>query len=155
MKVEFLPKTLLSKQVAQKFRQALIGLLVYFCSLPVTAQTFVTVGTAASTTSSSGLSSSTTAGDRTERHMTIYSAAELNAAGITGVTNLLSLAWEKTGAALYYDKNLTIRIWLKHNAATTFPASPVFATETAAATLVYQSTTDVNTISSRLAKFFF
>ncbi len=116
-------------------------LMLFFCGI-TSAQTIVTVGTATSTTTTSGLSSTTTAGDRNERHMCIYSAAELNAAGITAGTSLLSIAWEKTGAAFYYDKNLTIRVWLKHSAATTFAASPTFTTETGGATLVYQSSTD-------------
>ncbi|MEO6252110.1 MAG: T9SS type A sorting domain-containing protein, partial [Ferruginibacter sp.] len=143
MKHEFLPKKfLLSPAIFKKIFLVVTGLIILCCSLSVSAQTLVTIGTATSTTSTSGLSNSTTAGDRNERHMCIYSVAELNTAGITGAKNLLSIAWEKTGLAHYYDKNLTIRIWLKHNAATTFPASPTFATETAAATLVYQSTTD-------------
>ena len=108
----------------------------------LSAQTIVTIGTASSTTTSSGLSSTTTAGDRNERHMCIYSATELTTAGLTAGTNIMSIAWEKTGTAHYYDHNLTIRIWLKHGASTTFAASPNFATETAAATMVYQSTTD-------------
>ncbi|MFZ9388400.1 MAG: right-handed parallel beta-helix repeat-containing protein [Chitinophagaceae bacterium] len=105
------------------------------------AQTLVTVGAPSSTSSTSGLANSTTAGDRNERHMCIYSAAELTSAGIGSGTNLLAIAWEKTGAAHYYSPNLTIRVWLKHSASTTFAASPVFATETASATLVYETTT--------------
>lgn len=131
--------------ISQKIKRQLALLaagFMYLFFVSASAQTIVTIGTATSTTSTSGLASSTTAGDRNERHMCIYSAAELTAAGLTTGTNIMSIAWEKTGAALYYDKNLTIRIWLKHSAATTFPASPVFATETGSATLVYQSTTD-------------
>jgi hypothetical protein len=109
---------------------------------PLAAQNYVTIGTASSTTSTSGLSSTTTAGDRNERHMCIYSAAELTAAGLGTGSNIMGIAWEKTGSAFYHDKNLTIRVWLKHNASTTFPASPTFSTETTGATLVYQSTTD-------------
>src|SRR5262245_40455083 len=86
-------------------------------------QNIVTIGTVASTSSSSGPSSSTTAGDRNERHVCIYSVAELTAAGITPGTNLLSIAWEKTGTAFYYNNNLTFRVWLKHSATTTFAAS--------------------------------
>jgi Right handed beta helix region/Secretion system C-terminal sorting domain len=121
---------------------AAIMLLAFFYNNAVSAQTLVTIGTAASTSSTSGPASSTTAGDRNERHMTIYSAAELSAAGITAGRSLLSIAWEKTGVAHYYNKNLTFRVWLKHSAATTFPASPNFATETSTATMVYQSTAD-------------
>lgn len=120
-------------------------LLFYFiiALLPVRlfSQAVVTVGTPASTSSTSGPSSSTTAGDRNERHMCIYSVAELTAAGVTTGSSLMSIAWEKTGVASYNEQNLTVRIWLKHNASTTFPASPVFATETGSATLVYQTTT--------------
>jgi len=107
----------------------------------VSAQTIVTIGTSSSTSSTSGPANSTTAGTRNERHMCIYSAAELSAAGLGTGTSLLSIAWEKTGAAHYYNQDLTIRVWLKHSASTTFAASPVFATETASATLVYETTT--------------
>lgn len=143
MNFSFFPVLKLLLHAIQKKRSALLFsmLMLFFCGI-TSAQTIVTVGTATSTTTTSGLSSSTTAGDRNERHMCIYSAAELNAAGITAGTNLLSIAWEKTGAAFYYDKNLTIRVWLKHSAATTFAASPTFTTETGGATLVYQSSTD-------------
>jgi len=156
MKLEFLPKKFfLHTAILKKMFLAVTGLMIFCCSSSVSAQTQVTIGTPVSTSSSSGLSNSTTAGDRNERHMCIYSTAELNAAGITGVKNLLCIAWEKTGASHYYDKNLTIRIWLKHNAATTFPASPNFATETAAATMVYQSTTDSFSIATGWVNFNF
>ncbi|MBK8522612.1 MAG: T9SS type A sorting domain-containing protein [Chitinophagaceae bacterium] len=143
MKIKFLRNTiLLNPAISRNIIRSVTGLVIFICWLPVSAQTVVTIGTTTSTSSTSGLSSSTTTGDRNERHMCIYSAAELTAAGITAGTNLLNIAWEKTGGALYYNKNLTIRVWLKHIAATTFPASPTFSTETGAATLVYQSTTD-------------
>lgn len=106
----------------------------------ISAQTIVTIGTSSSTSSTSGPANSTTAGNRTERHMCIYSAAELSAAGLGTGTSIMSIAWEKTGAAHYYNPDLTIRVWLKHSASTTFAASPVFATETASATLVYETT---------------
>lgn len=112
-----------------------------FIPATVFSQTLVTIGTPASTSSSSGPSSSTTAGDRNERHMCIYTAAELTNAGVTSATPLMSIGWEKTGIGHYYVPNLTIRVWLKHNASTTFAANPVFATETASATLVYETTT--------------
>jgi len=115
-------------------------LLAFFYNNNVSAQTVVTIGTATSTTSTSGLSSTTTAGDRNERHTCIYLASELTAAGMTTGSPLMSIAWEKTGAASYAGNNLTIRVWLKHNAAVTFPANPNFATETGTATMVYQTT---------------
>ncbi len=107
----------------------------------INAQLIQTIGSPVSTSSASGLSSSTTAGDRNERHMTIYSAAELTGAGLVNGSRLMSIAWEKTGGAHYYNNDLTIRVWIKHNASTTFPASPNFVTETTGATLVYETTT--------------
>jgi hypothetical protein len=130
------------------------GDLIFFIQ-NVSAQTVVTIGTAVSTTTTSGLSSSTTAGDRNERHMCIYSAAELTAAGMSNGTSIMSIAWEKTGAAFYYDRNLTIRVWLKHNAATTFPASPTFSTETASATMVYETTTGTIPVATGWLSFSF
>lgn len=140
MKLKTLPVS-----TSSLFKKAVVSALMLLSLLYhdiASAQTIVTLGSAVSTSSSSGPANSTTAADRNERHMCIYSAAELAAAGITAGTNLLSIAWEKTGAAFYYNKNLTIRVWLKHSAVTAFPASPTFATETAAATMVYQSTAD-------------
>jgi hypothetical protein len=104
------------------------------------AQTVATIGTASSTTSLSGLSSTTTTGDRNERHTCIYSAAELSAAGLASGSTFLRIGWEKTGTASYTGNDLTIRIWLKHNSSTTFPANPTFATEISTATLVYETT---------------
>lgn len=114
-----------------------IALLTYSGA---TAQTFALVGTIASTTSSSGLSSSTTTGTRNERHACIYTSAELSTAGLAANNVITGIAWDKTGAASYAANDLTIRIWLKHSTATTFPASPTFTTETGAATLVYETT---------------
>jgi hypothetical protein len=104
------------------------------------AQTFALVGATASTTSSSGLSSSTSTGTRNERHTCIYTSTELSAAGLIANNVITGIAWDKTGDASYISNDLTIRIWLKHNTATTFPASPTFTTETGTATLVYQTT---------------
>jgi hypothetical protein len=140
MKLKILPLSTFS--FIKKSFAAVALLASFFYYDHASAQTIVTLGSAVSTSSTSGPANSTSTGDRNERHMCIYSAAELSAAGITAGTNLLNIAWEKTGAGFYYHKNLTIRVWLKHSASTTFPASPTFATETGAATLVYQSTND-------------
>lgn len=123
------------------FITIIFSLLLLFSATASVAQQVVPVGPPVGTTSTSGPANSTTAGDRNERHMCIYSAAELTTAGLVNGTQIMSIAWEKTGAAFYYDQNLTIRIWLKLNASATFPGSPNFATETAGATLVYQTTT--------------
>lgn len=101
----------------------------------------VPIGTAATTTTISGPSSTTSSGARNERHMCIYSAAELTAAGLSNGSVLLGIGWEKTGTASYVGNDLTIRIWLKYSAATTFPANPTFTTETSSATLVYETFT--------------
>jgi hypothetical protein len=123
-------------------RYALNGLLLLLLTCTgAHAQTLAVVGTAASTSSLSGLSSSTTSGTRNERHACIYSAAELSAAGLSANSILTGIAWEKTGDASYAGNDLTIRIWLKHSATTTFSASPVFSTETTSATQVYETAT--------------
>ncbi len=119
----------------------LLCVLTILFSSTLFSQTIVTIGTVASTSSISGPASSTTAGARNDRHMCIYSVAELTAAGITAGTPLMNIAWEKTGAAFYNEQNLVFRVWLKHNASTTFPASPDFATETGTATLVFETNT--------------
>src|SRR5690349_13147777 len=129
MRTKHLPAPVSILRLLYKTICTAIPAVAFFFVQTASAQTVVTIGTAVSTTTTSGLSSTTTAGDRNERHMCIYSAAELTAAGMTSGTNIMSIAWEKTGAAFYYDHNLTIRVWLKHNASTTFPASPTFSTE--------------------------
>jgi putative cofactor-binding repeat protein len=121
------------------FRSVFASVLILI-SLFASAQTQVTIGAPVSTTTTSGLSNTTSTGDRNERHMCIYSATELTAAGLAANTPLMSIAWEKTGVASYNEANLTIRIWLKHSASTTFAANPTFSTETSGATLVYQTT---------------
>lgn len=141
MNCENLPACFYRKFNFGKAIPFILTLSVLFILNQAYAQTVVTIGSASSTTTTSGLSSTTTAGDRNERHMCIYSATELSAAGLTAGTNILSIAWEKTGNALYHIPNLTIRIWLKHSATTTFAANPTFATEISTATLVYETTT--------------
>lgn len=125
-----------------KFVRYLFGLLIILIlnHPAAVAQTFALVGSTASTSSSSGLSSSTSTGTRNERHTCIYTATELSTAGLSANNVITGIAWDKTGDASYVANDLTIRIWLKHNTATTFPASPTFTTETGAATLVYEST---------------
>ena len=118
---------------------ALSGVLIVIGA--VHAQKVATIGTVNSTTNTSGLGFSTTSGERVERHTCIYSVAELTAAGMTGNDLIYNIAWEKTGAASYTGTDLTIRIWLKHVATTTFAANPTFLTETGSATQVYETTT--------------
>ena len=141
MGVKILPKLINRIRVFRKFIQVGVLSLLVLKGNSISAQTIVTIGTSSSTSSTSGPANSTTAGTRNERHMCIYSAAELSAAGLGTGSSLMNIAWEKTGAAHYYNQDLTIRVWLKHSASTTFAASPVFATETASATLVYETTT--------------
>ena len=59
------------------------------------AQQIVTIGSASSTANTSGPTTSTTDGDRNERHTVIYSAAELSAAGLSNGTEIMNIAWEK------------------------------------------------------------
>ncbi|HEV7783568.1 MAG TPA: hypothetical protein VGO58_19985, partial [Chitinophagaceae bacterium] len=124
-------------------RSGLLLLCFFIALLPakIFSQTIVTIGAPVSTSSTSGPANSTTAADRNERHTAIYSVAELNAAGLSNGSAIMSIAWEKTGAAQYYSENIIFRVWIKHNAATNFAAVPVFATEITGATLVYETTT--------------
>ncbi|HMK25017.1 MAG TPA: right-handed parallel beta-helix repeat-containing protein, partial [Chitinophagaceae bacterium] len=155
MKAKNLPAPVSLLRLLYKTICTTIPAIAIFFVQSASAQTVVTIGTAVSTTTTSGLSSSTTAGDRNERHMCIYSAAELTAAGMSSGISIMSIAWEKTGAAFYYDRNLTIRVWLKHNASTTFPASPTFSTETASATMVYETTTGTIPVAAGWLSFSF
>jgi hypothetical protein len=133
MKAEVLPFSLR--------KNIIIVIATLFFSQFSNAQTFVTVGSASSTASTSGPTTSTTAAARTERHTVIYSTSELSSAGLVSNSTLIGIGWNKTAAGSYLGTNLTIRVWLKHNASTTFAANPSFTTETGSATLVYQTTT--------------
>jgi len=106
----------------------------------VYGQTFVTIGTATSTASIFGPTTSTSSGARTERHTGIYTVSELSAAGMATGNTIFSIAWDKTGVGGYSGTDLTIRIWLKTISVTTFASNPSFATETGGATLVYETT---------------
>src|SRR5687767_5858173 len=139
MKMRFLPIIKRIKSNLIKKILALSVVLIVFGD--VHAQKIATIGSVNSTTNLSGLTVSTTAGERVERHTCIYSVAELTAAGMTGNDLIYNIAWEKTGVASYSGTDLTIRIWLKHVATTTFAANPTFLTETGSATQVYETTT--------------
>jgi hypothetical protein len=130
-------------KIPPRFLKIHIFILSLFLSFSanVYSQQVVTLGTPVSTTTLSAIANNTLSGDRNDRHMCIYSAAELTAAGLTSGSDIMSIAWEKTGSLYYATNELTIRVWLKHSTTTTFGANPVFATETAGATLVYETTT--------------
>jgi hypothetical protein len=125
----------------RRFLVAAMLLLVTGAVNKTGAQTVVTIGPASSTSSTAGPTTSSLSGDRNERHTVIYSTTELLSAGLVNGSSIMSIAWEKTSSGFYYEPNLTIRVWLKHSATTTFAANPSFATETSSATLMYQTTT--------------
>jgi hypothetical protein len=153
LKISLLNCFAVCKSAALKQVLALIFAVV--CCVPAFAYGVATIGTAASTSSLSGPTTSTTSGARTERHTVIYTASELATAGVVGNSMLFSIAWDKSGVGAYTGNDLTIRVWLKHNSSTTFSSNPSFATETGSATLVYETTTGTIPATTGYLRFIF
>lgn len=101
-------------------------------------QTVVTIGTASDSTTTAPLTGSGGNTTRYSQHVSIFTAAEVGMAG-----NITHIAWNKTNAAGYTNNNGTLNIYLAHKSSgsTVSTTGGSFATEVAAATLVYSSTT--------------
>lgn len=124
--------------------------------LQASAYVRATVGAPAGTPADIlGPTTSTSAGARIERHACIYSAAEMASAGIVSNSTLFSIGWNKTGDGNYLGNDLTIRIWLKHTASTSFSANPTFATEIGTATKVYETSTGTIPLATGWVTFVF
>lgn len=107
-----------------------------FAQTPVTA----TIGTGTSAASANALLSTSTTSNRYSRTLSIYTAAELTAAGaVPG--NIISVAWYKDGTGEYTTADAELTIYMKSTTAATFSGDPVtWATEVAGATQVYSNT---------------
>ena len=122
----------------------LVLLALYCCScLAATAQVTVTLGGASTGSGSTNvlLSTSTTT-NRYSRTMSVYTAAEITAAG-GSAGSISSLAWSKAGTGEYTTANAYIKVYLKHVSNAQWSTSPVpdWNTEVTSATPVFTSTT--------------
>ena len=104
---------------------------------PVTA----TIGTGTAAGSTNVLLSTSTTSNRYARTVSIYSAAELTAAGaVPG--SIVSIAWFKGGVGEYPTADAQLSVYMKSTAAATLSTNPVtWATEVVGATPVYTNTT--------------
>jgi hypothetical protein len=105
------------------------------------AQTVVTIGTGTGAASTNALLSTSTTGNRFARTVSIYSAAELTAAGaLPG--NIVSIAWFKGGSGEYPTPTSQLSVYMKATTASVLSANPVvWDTEVVGATQVYSNQT--------------
>jgi hypothetical protein len=113
----------------------------------------VEIGTGTSQNATSGPTyiSSAASSYRYSNHISLFTPAEINAAGI-----IEAIGWNKANSNGYNNGNATFRIYLKHTSMTSIPtANNTFAAELAGATLVYESTTQNLPLSTGWVTFNF
>ncbi|MBF9224206.1 T9SS type A sorting domain-containing protein [Hymenobacter ruricola] len=99
----------------------------------------VTVGTGTSVASTNALLSTSTTTNKYSRTLSIYSAAELTAAGAVA-GSIVSIAWFKGGTGELLNPDSQLSVYMKSTAATTLGGDPVnWANEVATATPVYSN----------------
>ena len=101
----------------------------------------VTIGTGTSAASTNALLSTSTTTNKYARTVSIFSAAELTAAGAVA-GSIVSIAWFKGGTGELTTPDSQLGIYMKSTAATLLAVNPVdWATEVVGATQVYNNTT--------------
>jgi|GEM_PF-1400409 len=124
-------------------RQALLVLaasLLSWASAQAQAPIVATVGTGTASASTNALLSTSTTINKYARTISIYSAAELTAAGAQPGT-IVSIAWYKDGTGEYPTADAQLSVYLKSTATSTLAVNPVdWATEVVGATPVYTNT---------------
>ncbi|MBO0360918.1 T9SS type A sorting domain-containing protein [Hymenobacter sp. BT186] len=119
--------------------RAVLGLTLLGFAAAAQAQSLitVTVGAGTSAASTNALLSTSTTTNKYARTVSIYSAAELLAAGAQA-GSFTRIAWFKGGAGEYPANDAQLSIYLKRTTATALSANPVvWATEVVGATPVY------------------
>lgn len=118
--------------------------LLFFISVFIFGETFsqntISLGIKTGASSTNSLFSTSTTTNKYSRTLSIYSVAEIIAAG--GTAGIISkLAWEKNGTGEYLFGDAYIKIYLKHRADSLWPSSPVpvWDTEIVNATEVFTS----------------
>jgi hypothetical protein len=119
----------------------LLFCIATFLSLQLRAQTTVSLGTLTGAGSTNVLLSTSTTSNKFSRTISIYTAAEINAAGgFPG--NIISLAWDKQGTGEYTTGDAQLVVSMKHITKTDWGTTvPVWNTEIVGATQVFSSNT--------------
>jgi hypothetical protein len=101
----------------------------------------VTIGTGTSAASTNALLSTSTTINKYARTVSVFSAAELTAAGAVA-GNIVSIAWFKGGTGELTTADSQLSVYMKSTAATLLATNPVtWATEVVGATQVYNNAT--------------
>jgi Secretion system C-terminal sorting domain len=107
--------------------------------LTARAQSTFIVGTGTLSASTNALLSTSTTTNKYSRTLSIYTAAELQAAGARA-GSITSIGWYKDGTGEYPTNDAQLTILLKSTTAAALPSDPVtWATEAATATQVYSN----------------
>ncbi|KAA9331367.1 T9SS type A sorting domain-containing protein [Hymenobacter busanensis] len=105
------------------------------------AQSVVAIGTGTAAGAANVLLSTTTTTNKYSRTITIYTAAELRAAGARA-GNITKIGWYKGGTGEYTTNDAQMTIYVKRVTAGALPGDPVtWATEVTGATPVYTNST--------------
>ena len=113
---------------------------VYLAQAQVQVQPItVTIGTGTSAASTNALLSTSTTTNKYARTVSIFSAAELTAAGAMA-GNIVSIAWFKGGTGELATADSQLSVYMKSTTATLLTTDPVtWATEVVGATQVYNN----------------
>jgi hypothetical protein len=99
----------------------------------------VTIGTGTTATATNALLSTSTTSNKYARTVSIFSAAELTAAGAQA-GNIVSIAWYKGGTGELTSTDSQLSVYMKSTSATLLATNPVtWATEVVGATQVYNN----------------
>jgi len=122
-------------------RNLIICLSLLSClSLHALAQDTLSLGVFSGSGSTNVLLSTSTTTNRYSRTISLYSAAEINAAGgLAG--SISSLAWDKSGSGEYTTNDAYIKIFLKNVTDTIWSVVPIWDSVATGATEVFTSST--------------
>lgn len=128
----------------QAIKRTGLGLLLAAGTLPAAwgqAPVTVTIGTGTLAASTNALFSTSTTTNKYSRTVSIFSAAELMAAGAVA-GNIVSIAWFKGGTGELTSADTQLSVYMKSTSATLLAVNPVdWATEVVGATTVYSNNT--------------
>ena len=131
-------KILLSAPAFKSFRLSLLlAIGTVYQAQAQTQPLTVTIGTGTSLASTNALLSTSTTTNKYARTVSIFSAAELTAAGAVA-GNIVSIAWFKGGTGEFTTADSQLSVYMKSTPATLLATNPVtWVTEVVGATPVY------------------
>ena len=128
------------KSLQMKKITLIFTVITLFIELPVLSQVTVSLGTYTGEGSTNVLLSTSTTSNRYSRTISIYTEAEITAAG--GMAGVISkLAWDKRGTGEYTTADAYIKVFLKHVTNDNWASVPDWDTEVVGATEVFTSAT--------------